>query len=199
MGRVSHIRHPSLVLLAVFIVLVSLVSAMVAGENQEEEDDHRIREVEKTLVNNSYIFFCDKIIDSDTSLAGATIVFEGKTTTAYSPVIYIADCAGDIDMVTNHIPNRDYINRLQAHYDELPPEYSEVTDMNKRTKKFVLLPGKKNICYLNIYRPIHYKGKYYVLFYILFEREQKLFYSFSLDDDFEVIDFCTKRYLIKEK
>jgi hypothetical protein len=199
MGRISHIRLPSVVVLACFVLLISLVSGMFAGEDQDDDEGHRIREVEKKLVNNSYIFFCDKIIDTDTSLAGATILFEGKTTTAYSPVIYIADCAGDIDMVSNHIPNRDYINRLQAHYDELPPEYNEVTDLSKRTKKYVLLPGKKTICYLNIYRPIHYKGKYYVLFYILFEREQKLFYSISLDDDFEVIDFCTKRYLIKEK
>lgn len=196
MGRVFHIRHPSVVILAALVLLASLVSGMIANEMQDEEEEHRIREVEQKLVKNSYNFFCERIIDSDTSLAGATILFEGKTTTAYSPVIYIADCAGDVDMVNNHIPNRDYINRLQAHYDQLPPDYSVVTDMNKRTKKCILIPGKKTICYLNIYRPIHYKGKYYILFYILFEREQKLFYSISLGDDYEVIDFCTKIYML---
>ena len=152
--------------------------------------------MEQKLVENSYNFFCERLIDSDTSLREATIIFEGKTVNVYSPVIYIADCAGDVDMVNNYIPDKDYINALQAHYEELPREYIEITEMNKRTKKFVLLPGKKVICYLHIYRPIHYKGKYYILYYILFEREQKLFYSISLDDDFQVIDFCKKIYLL---
>ena len=180
-----------------------MVSGMLAQEQTEpdedeekakEEEEHRVREIEQKLVDNSYLFFCDKIIDSDTSLADATIVFEGRTASAYSPVIYVADCTGDVDMVKNSIPNRDYIDRLQAHYDELPPEYREVTDHDKRTKKFILFPGKKVICYLNIYRPIDYKGKYYVLFYVLFEKEQKLFYSISLDDDYQVIDFCARFY-----
>ena len=194
MGRVYFIRHPSAEILAVFILLVFLVSGMLAQEEKEDEEAHRIREVEQKLVDNSYIFFCDRIIESDTSLAGATIIFEGKTTPVYSPVIYVADCKGDVDMVNNRIPDRDYIDRLQAHYDQLPLEFREVTDIDKRTKKFVLFPGKKTICYLNIYRPIDYKGKYYVLYYILFEKEQKLFYSISLDDDYQVIDFCAKLY-----
>jgi len=200
MGRVSHIRHPSAGILVVFILLLSLASGIIAGENQdgekEGEKEHRIREVEQTLVINSYNYFCEKIIDADTSLAGATILFEGKTTPVYSPVIYVADCAGDVDMVNNNIPDKDYINSLQAHYDELPPECSEVSETSKRTKKFVLVPGKKIICYLNIYRPIHYKGNYYILFYVLFEQEQELFYSISLDDDFEVIDYCMKSYAL---
>ena len=125
MGRVSYIRHPSVGILVVLFLLISLVSGIIAGERQEGEKDgekeHRIREVEKTLVINSYNFFCEKIIDADTSLAGATILFEGKTTPVYSPVIYVADCAGDVDIVNNNIPDRDYIYTLQAHYDELPP------------------------------------------------------------------------------
>jgi len=194
MGRVFLIRHPSVEILAAIVLLVFLGYGMLAQEEKEDEEAHRVREVEQKLIDNSFIFFCDRIIDSDTSLAGATIIFEGKTTPVYSPVIYIADCAGDIDMVKNRIPNRDFIDRLQAHYDQLPLEYREITDVDKRTKKFVLFPGKKVICYLNIYRPIDYKGKYYVLYYILFEKEQKLFYSISLDEDYQVIDFCTKCY-----
>ncbi|MEE4257782.1 MAG: hypothetical protein V2I47_12155 [Bacteroidales bacterium] len=194
MGRIFHIRQPSAGILAFIAMLIFMVSVMLAQEEKEEEEVHRVREVEQKLVDNSYVFFCDRIIESDTSLAGATIIFEGKTTPVYSPVIYVADCAGDIDMVKNRIPDRDYIDRLQEHYDRLPPEYREVTDIDKRTKKFVLFPGKKTICYLNIYRPIDYKGKYYVLYYILFEKEQKLFYSISLDDDYQVIDFCAKLY-----
>jgi len=203
MGRIFHIRQPSAAVLASITMLIFMVSGMLAQEQmkqkkddaeKEEEEMHRVREIEQKLVDNSYIFFCDRIIDSDTSLAEATILFEGKTASAYSPVIYVADCAGDADMVNNRIPNRDYIDRLQAHYDHLPPEYREVSDISKRTKKFILFPGKKEICYLNIYRPIDYKGKYYVLFYVLFEKEQKLFYSISLDDDYQVIDFCARCY-----
>ncbi len=164
------------------------------SQEEVDEEKHRIYEIEQKLIDNSYIFFCDRIIDSDSNLKEAAIIFDGNTATAYSRVIHVANCAGDIDLIRNVIPNREYLDRLQAHYDHLPPEYLKVSDISKRTRKFVLMPRKRVICELYIFRPIEYRNVYYILYYVLFEKELKILYGISLDDDYQVIDYCTKIY-----
>jgi hypothetical protein len=151
-------------------------------------------EIEQKIVDNAYTFFCDKIIDNDKLLREATIIFEGKTATAYSRVIYVASCAGDIDLVGNEIPNKNYINDVQEHYDELLPSFIKVTKRGKRTKKFVLFKKNKVLVDLYIYRPIEYKHTHYILFYILFGRDCKIFYGISLDDEYTVIDYRTRNF-----
>ncbi len=192
---VFHIRHPLLLLLALANILMLLDTAVIAQEEIEEIDkEHAILDREQTIVDNSYTFFCDRIIDNEEDLSGVTIIFNGKTATAYSRVIHIANCAGDIDLVRDEIPNEEYLHRLQDHYDRLPPKFIKVSNTGKRTRKFVLFPQKKIICNLYIFRPIQYKNTYYILYYILFDRDYKIFYGISLDDDYNVIDYCTKSY-----
>lgn len=181
------------------MLLLLAVSAAFAQDESDtisQDESERIarEELEQTIVDNSYTYFCDRIIDNDEFLAEATIIFSGKTATAYSRVIYVANCAGDIDLIRNIIPNRDYINALQEHYDLLPPDYLKVTNTGKRTKKFVLLKKNKILVDLYIFRPIRYKDTYYILYYILFGRDFKIFYGISLDNDYQVIDYCSGVY-----
>jgi hypothetical protein len=200
MGRVLHIRLPSVRILATIACAVFWGSFVCAQEDagQEEATEHKEVDIERKAVENSYAFFCSRIIDSDSSLAEATIIFNGRTASAYSRVIYIADCIGDIDLLSNYIPNEGYLERLQAHYDMLPPECHEVSHPGKRTKKFVLFPNRHDdLCNLYIYRPIEYRGTFYVLYYVLFKGEFKKIYGISLDDGLNVIDYCSKRYEFK--
>jgi len=168
------------------ILLLFIVFNMAA---QEE-----VGTFEQEIVDNSYTFFCEQIIDSDENLTDVTIRFNGKTSTAYSRVIYVANCLGDIDLVTNQIPNRDYIYDLQEHYDKMPPHYIKVSDLDSRTKKFVFKKSNKILADLYIFRPIVYRDYHYILFYILFGKEFKIFYGIRLDEEHQVIDFCTKAY-----
>ena len=198
-GSAFHLTDARIKIFSLCIVLLLSVSAVLAQEESDtisQEESERIarEEYEQKIVDNSFTFFCDRIIDNDEFLSEVTIIFGGKTATAYSRVVHVANCAGDIDLILNEIPNREYINRLQEHYDRLPPAYKKVSVKNKRTKKFVLLKKNRILVDLYIFRPIEYRNTYYILYYILFGKDFKIFYGISLDDDYQVIDYCTRSY-----
>lgn len=115
------------------------------------------------LEHQAVVYLCENFQDMDSSFADMKIRFKGRTMGLPGDVYRIADCLGDIQLLTGTIPNQGVLDSLQSHHQSFVLKKSKITmpDHCPARKKFQWF-GSGKPYRLDVFHAIPYNGTEYV-------------------------------------
>lgn len=137
-------------------------------------------------------YFCENINSIEQKLVDYNIRFSNQTTGKTSSVYNIANCLGDIDLLTNRIPNEAELDSLTAINDTKNAGIITIHPSPNCTflKRHVFAPFNKRVYRLKLYNAVAYHGKYYVEIFLTNKNLNTWIVCVEFNQAKEIINHC---------
>jgi hypothetical protein len=168
----------------IIMIILSLNHIPLLGQVDREE----------VIVDNALKYFCDVVLPE--GFPNGIIKYKGKTEGEFSRIYNIADCIGEISLLTffaKSLSDTTYYDSIQKPYSLLPKKELIAKSDCKRIKRFWF--PRRGIYILHIFRPIKYNNKIYIVFFVNSKHQWRNIITIEADKDCNIISHYIKSYI----